>query len=184
MALLFLLLFLPVHAWAALPEGPFEDPGFYSLWGGGNCVWFAWVIAYREWGVRLPWAGDARNWADLAGRAVSVGGKVYRIEASAEPVPGSVAVMQPEYLRWWNGGPYDYDWLGHVAWVTDVKDIRVVLRDGREIETGWRVFNVLESGVYPPGDWDIWRGCRYRKTWYLWPPDGRQGLVFLTVAPA
>lgn len=162
------------------PDGmEFVSPGFYRLWNGGNCVWFAWEMAYQVWGVRLPWAGDARNWTGLAGDTVTVNGKVYQIEAVREPEPNSIMVFQPKALRWLNGGKsFKYDYLGHVAWVTDV-DNAVILQDGRKLI--WKQVHVLESGVYPPKHWPTWHGCRYMENFYFWKEEGIPGVVFLVL---
>ncbi|MGB9792686.1 MAG: CHAP domain-containing protein [Thermacetogeniaceae bacterium] len=146
-----LLLFSAAPAGAETPcdaflrSRPLEQPGFYWLWGRGNCVWFAWVCAWERYGVRLPWAGDARNWLSLAGREVfSVDGAVYRLELSDRPEPDSIMVVLP---RPDDSLPYAY--LGHVAWMVNY------IPDDPEDEARGGPIVLLESTVYSPDGW----GC-------------------------
>jgi hypothetical protein len=136
-----------------------EYPPFYSLYGNGNCVWFAWLIVHQETGIELPWAGDAKKWVNLAGREVTVSGKVYTIEAVVEPVPGSIYVNTE--------GRY-----GHVAWVYAVDNVREWGQADKVI------FRTLESNMYPPDNWQLWMGCYWKEKERVWAP-GEPGVLFL-----
>ncbi len=124
--LLMMLFASPAWAGVCLPsifsDRPFVAPP-YSLYGGGNCTWFAWEMAYQYYGVKLPYAGNAKEWVSLNGQDVSVGDAVYRISLSDKLEPYSIAV--------WQDGFY-----GHVAWVEN------------RLEFG--LPTMLQSLMYPP----------------------------------
>jgi hypothetical protein len=156
----------------------------YTLWDGGNCCWYAWEMAKENWGVYLPWVGDARNWTNLDGTVVSKGGRVYRIEAVDEPSAGSIMVFQPKTLVMLNGNkPYPNDIYGHVAWVDSVSSLKIFADSTTYFLPGWKVIHVRESSIWPPEGWDIWHGCAYRRQIYLWPPWGMDGMKFLRLTP-
>lgn len=161
-AIIFAVFCLPCQAAQPRIVRPVEYPPFYTLWDHGNCVWFAWVIVYQETGVRLPWAGDARRWIDLAGRQVTVSGQVYHIEAVPGPEPGSIYVD--------TSGQY-----GHVAWVYAVEQVQEWGQPGRI------VFRTLESTIWPPEGGDMWLGCWWADKERDWPPEGIPGVLFLAI---
>lgn len=137
-------------------------PPFYTLWDHGNCVWFAWEICYQETGVQLPWAGDAKRWVNLAGRQVTVSGRVYRIESVRDPVPGSIYISTE--------GQY-----GHVAWVYQVDTVREWGKADKVI------FRTLESTIWPPEGGNAWLGCWWTEKQRVWPPEGLPGVSFLVL---
>lgn len=136
-------------------------PPFYTLWDHGNCVWFCWEMAHQEWGVQLPWAGDAKRWTSLAGRQVTVSGQVYHIEAVPDPEPGSIMVD--------TSGQY-----GHVAWVYAVDTVR---EWGQPGQTKYRT---LESNIWPPEGGDMFLGCWWTEKQREFTP-GAPGVLFLVL---
>ncbi|GEA15460.1 hypothetical protein E308F_17040 [Moorella sp. E308F] len=98
----------------------------YTLWDGGNCCWYVWEMAKENWGVYLPWVGDARNWTNLDGTMISKDGRIYRVEAVDEPSASSIMVLQPKTLDMLNGNkPYPNNIYGHVAWVDSVSSLKI-----------------------------------------------------------
>jgi hypothetical protein len=162
-ALLIAVLFCVTGA-APRINRPVEYPPRYTLWDGGNCCWFTWEMAHQEWGARLPWAGDAKRWVNLAGRQVTVSGKVYHIEAITCPVPGSIYVSTE--------GQY-----GHVAWVYAVDTVQEWGQPDKVI------YRTLESSIWPPKGGPVWLGCWWSEKERDWPPDGLPGVLFLVLTP-
>lgn len=161
-----------VQALAVAPQDlrKFSPPPYsYTEFKGGNCVWFAWEMAYQKWGIKLPWAGDARKWKNLDKSKILQDGAEYVLGLSEKPVKDSILILQPADLRALNGGkPFANDFYGHVAWVSEVENI------------GGRVFvRVLESSVYPPDSGEYWHGCWWRE--YVYPIDVFVSARFLYV---
>jgi hypothetical protein len=174
-----LLAALCLAAFGARAEArPWVSPPFYWLWGRGNCVWFAWVKAWQEWGAQLPWAGDAKNWTCLAGaRLRDDAGRECRLVPLDAPEPGCLVVMQPEAF---GNMEYPYASLGHVAWVAEAKELRVGWNDHPPEPTGWWELRLEESSVHPDlrfCEGEL-HGCCWWRSVYFWRP-GTPGVTFL-----
>ena len=76
---------------------------------GGNCTWWAWEAACRNWHVDVPMRHNAKTWADAAKADPN-----YKV--LDHPVVGSIAVST--YGQW-----------GHVAWVTGVHGNQIDVTD-------------------------------------------------------
>jgi surface antigen len=104
----------------------------------GNCVWWAWQQACRVWGDALPFAGNARDWADVLG-----GQHGYTV--SSTPAPNTI-------------GCWDYaDGRQHVAWVLEVIGSQVRVSDmscsywvGVQEHT-YSISDFNEGFIYPKG---------------------------------
>lgn len=170
MLLLFLFLF-SAKVFAAEPEDirEYQSPPYsYTYFKGGNCVWFAWEMAYQQWGIKLPWAGDAKRWVKLDGKKVTRDGTEYELGLSEKPLVNSILILQPQDLRNLYGS-FDNDFYGHVAWVTGIEE-----RSGRTY------VKVLESSVYPPAEGNRWHGCWWRE--YEYPLDKFVEAKFLHIS--
>ncbi|WP_047153400.1 CHAP domain-containing protein [Aneurinibacillus tyrosinisolvens] len=125
---------------------PYTDaPYSYTYYGGGNCVWFSWQMAYQKWGIELPHVGDARLWSQLDGTTAYKGNLKYTLKLSDKPKKDSIVIFQPSDLVTYAGQSFSGDFYGHVAWVYNVESDDSI--------------SVLESGVYPPNWGEKWHGC-------------------------
>ena len=86
------------------PLNPFPCCGD-EVEGIGNCTWWMWELAYKNWGVDLcrgeEICGDAYKWGREAEKA--------DYQVGEFPAIGAIAVREDPTLG------------GHVAWVTDIK---------------------------------------------------------------
>ena len=76
---------------------------------GGNCTWWAWEAACRNWHVNVPFRHDAKTWA-----AEAKSNPNYKV--LDHPVVGSIGV-------------YDEGKWGHVAWITGVQGDKVTVSE-------------------------------------------------------
>lgn len=155
--LFFVTIINPINAFAAEPKDIREykePPYFYTYFNGGNCVWFAWEMAYQEWGLKLPKSGDARKWTQLENRTIYKDDFKYKIKLADSPMRNSIAIFQPKDLRKIAGGPFENDHCGHVAWIYDINH--------------WNPnkIYVMESSIYPPSGGKRWHGCWWQENIY------------------
>jgi surface antigen len=126
-------------------------PYFFRLFGGGNCVWFAWEMAYQIWGVCLPVAGSALKWINLGNLSISQKDMTYVLGLSERPYKNSIMIVQPnDSVSRGNRGLFR---PGHVAWVVEAPDNKRI--------------KVLESSIFPnKSRGDFWHGCWWDTGYY------------------
>ncbi|MGI6413480.1 MAG: CHAP domain-containing protein [Syntrophomonadaceae bacterium] len=126
-------------------------PYFFRLFGGGNCVWFAWEMAYQIWGVCLPVAGSALKWINLGNLSISQKDMTYVLGLSERPYKNSIMIVQPDdSVSRGNRGLFR---PGHVAWVVEAPDSKRI--------------KVLESSIFPnKSRGGFWHGCWWDTGYY------------------
>lgn len=146
-ALSLLLLLLLI---AAMPVS--ANP--YCIYGGGNCVYFAYECVERfwEWTPSIPRSWNACEWVQMIGQETSE----HQIIQVEHPQPGDVFVLPESEL---------YP-LGHVGFIAEV---------GQQYDFTDNTFEqycrVLESSMYADETFPmVLKGCRYRSHTY-WKED-------------
>jgi surface antigen len=167
-------LLILIHPLTSFAETPIEirdykSPSFYSYtyFDGGNCVWFAWQMAYQKWGITLPNGDDARKWTRLEDRSILKDDWRYYLALETTPLVNSVVIFQPSDMRILAGGRFENDHYGHVAWIYKLS------------ESNPNKFYVLESSVYPPDYWEEWHGCKWRE--YTYTVDELEKVKYLYI---
>lgn len=144
----------------------------YSLYGQGNCAYFAHEMMNKYWPVNfdIPRNYDACEWVKLAGQEQrSWDGTKYRLCATDRPVAGDLIV-------WPATGD---NRRGHVAFITEVLYVCDIDFDTWEADF-YTEYEVLESANYADEFYFsyILNQCRYRPYWYS--DTEVEGCTFLT----
>ena len=125
-ALMFLILTVPAMA----------NP--YSLYGNGNCAYFAWELMNLYYPVEfnIPREYNAKDWVKLDGQEKDG----YKLELFDDPQAGDFVIFAADV-------PGQSKWRGHVAFVESVeKKININFFSGKVQKETW--INVIESEDY------------------------------------
>lgn len=151
----------PAPGWTAGSEA-YKHP-LYPLRtvGGGNCVWFAWQMAWQQWGFILPVMGHAQQWTLLDGVSLQQRGQIARLAVVDTPQPDSIMILPSRRQSYYGLIPV----YGHLAWVKKVYPHKIV---------------VIESTIFPRQPGQQWQGCWYQQSVY--PVSALQKARYLCLA--
>lgn len=136
-----------VPGWSDAPESYKHAPYPLRTVGGGNCVWFAWQMAWQKWGLILPVMGHAKQWTLLDGVCLQQRGRIAKLAVTDTPQPDSIMIL-PSRRQSYHGLIPAY---GHLAWVKEVYPHKIV---------------VWESTIFPRQPGQQWQGCWYQQFQY------------------
>ncbi|MBJ6727204.1 CHAP domain-containing protein [Geomesophilobacter sediminis] len=82
----------------------------------GQCTWFVAEKVKENWGIWIPWSGNAGTWYDHA--------KDAKFKVGSKPAKSSIIVFKPI-----PGKSPERGGVGHVAWVKNVKGDQVSIEE-------------------------------------------------------